>query len=215
MAHSAHGWIFKAAVAAVLAIGSVSMGQAEVAAEPTVQQLALQAAGGFAGGLAGGVVGMLSATPTLISLASKPPECFQELFQLRPTEGEDMDRQQLVLWAMFCSAQLMMPASFMMTAPFSGSTVGTLVGITLVARAQGIEGNLIAASVGILVGQGTISYLMSNMVMEGMHKLQEEISAGRTPMSQPPFDPKFVIIGMAASLLPVILGVLGFNLFAS
>jgi hypothetical protein len=162
--------------------------------------------------MAGGLLGALTSIPTIVEFAKDPPECILEAFHPSEEPPENREQRALTLMAMLCSMELLYPASSVLTTSFVGSALGTLTGIVLVSRAQGLQGNLIWATAGVLVGEAASVYWMNRVLISDMREIRERIQEGEPPTQSLMIDASFMLGSLAFTLLPVLLGVLGFNL---
>jgi hypothetical protein len=184
--------------------------------EVSLSDVALQAAGGLVGSAIGTTVGAVSSVPLVLQLTQSLPPCLEKVGRfLREGEPVDEDEPQQAAALGLCLAQAMVPVSLGSGLVIAGGSLGTVVGIALVAQAQGRSGNLLAASLGVLVGNALSFYGGYRLMLAEFPKIEEEVRRG---MGEHPregisfsFDPKAMVESLAWSLLPVVLGVLAFN----
>jgi len=119
-------------------------------AQPTRQDIAWELAAAYGGSLVGGLVGGLASLPVYLS-AFNQMGCFELSADIPDSENPEMSKQE----ACFVregesSGERLSKVTLSLVS--LGSGAGALGGVALAARAQGHEGNMLAASGGALIG---------------------------------------------------------------
>ena len=184
-------------------------GEASAAPAPaSAEQVLLQIAAGLAGQAIGGLLGALSSLPAVVSTL---PDC--SALESSSPEQNTGNYQE----ALLCLLQAMSPGMSFIIGMSAGSALGGLAGIVVAGQAQGIQGNLPGAALGLLAGNALGIYLINRELASDMKVFSNFLRGQGKQGGAQTFSLNLAstlhqqALFIGAAVLPVIGGVLGYN----
>lgn len=193
------------AIATLLALLATSI--VPVSARPaSLADMGLQAVGAAAGQWAGSLIGMVISLPSALSVISSCEDV--------PTP-ESASGSQEVFQALFsCAIKATVPLMTLGSNLGMGAGLGTLAGLVITAQLQGRDGSVLGAIAGVFVGQALMTYVITDQISPMTERLAASIDSEEE--SPPDLDERELAavqwLTAFATVVPVILGVLGYNL---
>ncbi|HED04730.1 MAG TPA: hypothetical protein ENI60_08260 [Candidatus Fraserbacteria bacterium] len=177
-------------------------------AHASAEQVLLQIGVGLVGQALGGVLGILSSMPTVVSTL---PDCSAlESSSSKQNSGNYRE-------AFLCFLQAMPPGMSFIMGMSAGSALGSLAGVVVAGQAQGIQGNLPGAALGVLAGNALGIYLINRELASDMKVFSSFLRSQGNQGDAQAFSLNLTstlhqqALFIGAAVLPVIGGVLGYN----